>query len=140
MSPTVFREGEFRFYFFSREESRMHVNVSHPDGEAKFGLRHPLSLRATSACPQRNSAKPNALFALDAEVTNISGHCLWVLVDDEELALPFSEFPWFRSATIDQVLNVVRPSGPHLYWPDLDVDLSLDSIRHPDHYPLKAKV
>ena len=78
--------------------------------------------------------------AFDAEVTNISGHCLWVLVDDEELALPFSEFPWFRSATIDQVLNVVRPSGPHLYWPDLDVDLSLDSIRHPDHYPLKAKV
>jgi len=78
--------------------------------------------------------------ALDAEVTNVSGHCLWVLVNDEELALPFSEFPWFRSATIDQVLNVVRPSGSHLYWPDLDVDLSLDSIRHPDHYPLKAKV
>jgi len=78
--------------------------------------------------------------ALDAEVTNISGHCLWVLVDDEELALPFSEFPWFRSATIDQILNVVRPSGLHLYWPDLDVDLSLDSIRYPDRYPLKAKV
>ena len=77
--------------------------------------------------------------ALDAEVTNISGHCLWVLVDDEELALPFSEFPWFRSATIDQILNVVRPSGSHLYWPDLDVDLSLDSIRHPGRYPLKAK-
>ncbi|MFM7648030.1 MAG: DUF4160 domain-containing protein [Cyanobium sp.] len=38
MSPTVFREGEFRFYFFSREESRMHVHVSHPDGEAKFWL------------------------------------------------------------------------------------------------------
>jgi hypothetical protein len=57
--------------------------------------------------------------AVDVEVTNSSGHCLWVLVDDEELALPFSEFPWFRSATIDQVLNVVRPSGPHLYWPDL---------------------
>ena len=59
--------------------------------------------------------------ALDAEVTNISGHCLWVLVDDEELALPFSEFPWFRVATIDRLLNVVRPSGQHLYWPDLDV-------------------
>ena len=41
---------------------------------------------------------------------------------------------------IDQVLNVVRPSGPYLYWPDLDVDLSLDSIRHPGRYPLKAKV
>jgi len=111
-----------------------------PTAKRSSGLRHPLSLLAISASPQRNSAKPNALLALDAEVTNVSGHCLWVLVDDEELALPFSEFPWFRSATIDQVLNVVRPSGSHLYWPDLDVDLSLDSIRHPDHYPLKAKV
>jgi len=38
LSPTVFREGEFRFFFFSREEPRPHVHVSHPDGEAKFWL------------------------------------------------------------------------------------------------------
>lgn len=38
MSPTVLREGPFRLYFFSREEPRMHVHVSHPDGEAKFWL------------------------------------------------------------------------------------------------------
>ena len=38
MSPTVFRDGPFRFYFFSREETRMHVHVSGPDGEAKFWL------------------------------------------------------------------------------------------------------
>ena len=40
MTPTVFREGPFRFFFFSREEPKMHVHVSHPDGEAKFWL-HP---------------------------------------------------------------------------------------------------
>ena len=38
------REGEFRFYFFSREESRMHVHVSHPDGEAKFWLTPSIEL------------------------------------------------------------------------------------------------
>ena len=38
MSPTVFREGEFRFYFFSREGPRRHVHVFCPDGEAKFWL------------------------------------------------------------------------------------------------------
>jgi hypothetical protein len=38
MTPTVFREGPYRFFFFSREESRIHVHVSHPDGEAKFWL------------------------------------------------------------------------------------------------------
>ena len=59
-----------------------------PTAKRSSGLRHPLSLLAISASPQRNAAKPNALLALDAEVTNVSGHCLWVLVDDEELALP----------------------------------------------------
>ena len=44
LSPTVFREGEFRFFFFSREESRMHIHVSHPDGEAKFWLRPSIEL------------------------------------------------------------------------------------------------
>ena len=43
MSPTVFREGEFRF-FFSREESRPHIHVSDPDGEAKFWLRPTIEL------------------------------------------------------------------------------------------------
>jgi hypothetical protein len=38
MSPTIFRERGFRFFFFSREESRMHVHVQHASGEAKFWL------------------------------------------------------------------------------------------------------
>lgn len=48
MAPTVFREGGFRFFFFSREEARIHVHVSHPDGEAKFWLTPTIAL-ATSA-------------------------------------------------------------------------------------------
>jgi hypothetical protein len=44
LSPTVFRDGEFRFFFFSREESRVHIHVSHPDGEAKFWLKPNLEL------------------------------------------------------------------------------------------------
>jgi hypothetical protein len=38
MSPTVFREGPFRFFFFSREEPRLHIHVASADGEAKFWL------------------------------------------------------------------------------------------------------
>ncbi|HRA42741.1 MAG TPA: DUF4160 domain-containing protein [Gammaproteobacteria bacterium] len=38
MSPTVFKEKGFRFFFFSKEESRMHIHVSSPKGEAKFWL------------------------------------------------------------------------------------------------------
>ena len=76
---------------------------------------------------------------LGAEITNVSGHCVWILIDDEELALPYSEFPWFKAATIQQILNVLRPSADHLYWPDLDIDLSVESIRHPERFPLQAK-
>jgi hypothetical protein len=44
MSPTIFRDGGYRFYFFSREEPRMHVHVQHADGEAKFWLEPALAL------------------------------------------------------------------------------------------------
>ncbi|MBW4531207.1 MAG: DUF2442 domain-containing protein [Aphanothece saxicola GSE-SYN-MK-01-06B] len=74
-----------------------------------------------------------------AEVTNVSGHSIWMLIDDEELALPYAEFPWFKAATIQQIINVLRPTPDHLYWPDLDVDLSVESIRHPERFPLRAK-
>ena len=53
MSPTVFREADFRFYFFSREEQRMHIHVQSSNGEAKFWIEpeiqiaqnHGLSMR-----------------------------------------------------------------------------------------------
>lgn len=38
MAPTIVRDGQFRLFFFSREESRIHVHVSYPEGEAKFRL------------------------------------------------------------------------------------------------------
>ena len=72
------------------------------------------------------------------EVANIARHGFWILVDDRELFLPFEQFPWFRDATVAEILNVERPQTHHLYWPDLDVDLTIDSIEHPDRYPLRA--
>ncbi|MEQ9091232.1 MAG: DUF2442 domain-containing protein [Balneola sp.] len=71
-----------------------------------------------------------------AEVTNISSHGIWLFHNKKEYFLSYKEFPWFKSATIEEVLNVETPSKTHFYWPDLDVDLSLDSIENPDKYPL----
>ena len=48
MSPTVFRVGPYRFYFFSREEEKSHVHVTCPDGEAKFWLAPAISLAAST--------------------------------------------------------------------------------------------
>lgn len=44
MSPTVFRESGYRFFFFSREEDRMHVHIVSGDGEAKYWLEPEIEL------------------------------------------------------------------------------------------------
>lgn len=44
MSPTVFKYKNYRFFFFSREEPRMHIHVTSHDGEAKFWLEPIISL------------------------------------------------------------------------------------------------
>jgi len=75
---------------------------------------------------------------LAVEVTNVSRNGLWLLLDDEELLLPFEQFPWFRKGSIEQVSNVERPAIDHLYWPDLDIDLSIESIRDPQAFPLMS--
>ena len=72
----------------------------------------------------------------EVEVTNISKHCFWVLLGNEELAIPFTEFPWFKDATVEQISEVQWPSANHLYWPKLDIDLSVESIRNPENFPL----
>jgi len=74
-----------------------------------------------------------------AEVTNISRYGFWILVGEEELLLSFDQFPWFRQATVEQITHVERPTPNHLYWPSLDVDLSVDSIRRPGDFPLVSR-
>ncbi|MFP5462864.1 MAG: DUF2442 domain-containing protein [Gammaproteobacteria bacterium] len=76
---------------------------------------------------------------LEAEVTHVSRHGFWLLLGDEELSVPFSEFPWFKQATIEQLSDVQRPTANHLYWPQLDIDLAVDSIRNPAAFPLVSK-
>jgi len=74
------------------------------------------------------------------EVTNVSKHGLWLLLNEEEIFLPFEQFPWFRNAPIGKVVNVELPSKHHLYWPELDIDLEVESVRHPERYPLTSRV
>jgi len=74
------------------------------------------------------------------EVTHVSKHGFWLLLKNEELLLPFEQFPWFRKATIEQISCVEQPSTQHLFWPQLDIDLSVNSIRNPKVFPLLSKV
>jgi len=75
---------------------------------------------------------------LEVEVTNISTHGLWILVENKEYFLPYEQFPWFRDKTINDVIKVKNFGEGHLYWENLDIDLSLDMIEHPERFPLQA--
>jgi hypothetical protein len=75
----------------------------------------------------------------DVEITNISKHGFWILLGEEEMFVAFSEFPWFKDAPVAKILNVEQVQPHHLYWPDLDVDLAVESIRHPERFPLVAR-
>jgi hypothetical protein len=40
---------------------------------------------------------------------------------------------------VAKLTNVTRPQPHHLCWPDLDIDLAVDSIRDPERFPLVAR-
>ena len=86
----------------------------------------------TSAAPGRNTFL--------AEVTNVSAHGFWLFVADREWFVPFEHFPWFCDASIGAITNVQLPSPHHSYWPDLDIDLAVESIEPPEKYPLVSQV
>lgn len=76
---------------------------------------------------------------LAVEVTNISSHGVWLLAHEKELFLSYEDFPWFKNQTVANIINVEEQGLNHFYWPDIDVDLSIESIEHPERFPLKAK-
>lgn len=73
------------------------------------------------------------------EVSGITPHGVWLLLGDRVVFLSFKDFPWFREAPVAAVLDVERPHPHHLHWPAPDVDLALESIDHPENYPLLSR-
>jgi len=73
------------------------------------------------------------------EVTHIDTRGLWLYVEGTEHYMPLEEFPWFVDATVRQISRVQRLGSDHFHWPDLEVDLTLDMIDHPERYPRKYR-
>jgi len=86
------------------------------------------------------NSEPLGISTSEVEVTNISSHGIWLLAGQEELFLPFKDFPWFKDASVGKILEVREPTPGHVYWPALDVDLGLETIRDPDRFPLLARI
>ncbi len=85
------------------------------------------------------SSEPLGQDISEVEVTNVGTHGLWVLVRGNEHFMPYDEFPWVKDAPVGQVVNVIEEHEGQLRWPDLDVDIGVDTLEHPERFPLKAK-
>jgi hypothetical protein len=72
----------------------------------------------------------------DIEITNISIHGIWLYVNGKEYFLPYQYYPWFKDARLSEIQHVQLLHEDHLYWPKLDVDLSVECLEHPEKYPL----
>jgi len=81
----------------------------------------------------------HGIATLGAEVTNVSTHCFWLLLGEEKFAVPFSDLPWSKKATIEQLADVKGRTEDHLHWPQLGTDLSIESIRKPGSFPLFSR-
>src|SRR5256885_755732 len=75
----------------------------------------------------------------EVEVTNLDPQGCWLLLDDRELFVAFTQFPWFQDATVREITTIERPNAHHLRWPHLDVDLAFESIEHPERFPLMSR-
>ena len=77
--------------------------------------------------------------ATSAEVTDISPQGFWLRLGNRRLFVEFAEFPWFQDTSVSDLRKVEWPQPHRLYWPALDIDLAVESIEHPERFPLVAK-
>ena len=74
-----------------------------------------------------------------AEILNVSKFGIWMLIEDREYFLSYKDFPWFQKASVENIYSFEFLHKRHLYWPSLDIDLSLESLQSPSMFPLIAK-
>ncbi|MCD8297391.1 MAG: DUF2442 domain-containing protein [Prevotella sp.] len=72
-------------------------------------------------------------------VLMINGQGLFLSVKGQDYFISYNRIPWLRDARISSVLNVRMSGRDSIEWPELDVDLEIESLRHPERYPLIMK-
>jgi hypothetical protein len=77
-------------------------------------------------------------FLSEAQVTSIERNGFWLLTNEGEFFISFEDYSEFQKATVAQIHNF-HAASDHFSWPDLDVDIELEALKHPERYPLKYK-
>jgi hypothetical protein len=74
-----------------------------------------------------------------AEVKSVTRDGFSLALEGEELFVRFADFPWFKDVPAGKLGHVEFPHPGHLYWPELDIDITIESIRTPEKFPLVSK-
>jgi len=130
----------------------MHVHVTCPDGEAKFWREPGIELAQNHGLDERRLRFIEALIrnheqqsglagstTSRAEVKAVTNDGFSLALEGEELFVSFADFPWFKGAPGPKLVHVELLHPGHLYWPELDIDLAVESIRSPERFPLISK-
>ena len=73
-----------------------------------------------------------------SQITSIEVDGFWLLTGDGEYFVSFEDYPEFRDASVNQIFHFDQ-SLDHYHWPDLDIDIELEALKHPERFPLKFK-
>lgn len=76
---------------------------------------------------------------ISVSVENITPFGIWLFVKEREYFLSYKDYPYFQDQTLKAIQKVQLLHGYHLYWPELDIDLEIDNLDHPEKYPLKFR-
>ncbi len=74
--------------------------------------------------------------ATSASVLMINNQGIMISVAGNDYFLSYNRVPWLKDATVRNILNIKMLGNNAVEWPDLDVDLEVDSLKHPERYPL----
>jgi hypothetical protein len=72
------------------------------------------------------------------QITNIEQDGFWLLTPEGEYFVAFENYPDFYHATVAQIYNF-RYALEGFHWPDLDIDIELDALKHPERFPYQFK-
>lgn len=81
----------------------------------------------------------NSIQHTSVSVLMINDKGLMLSVLGNDYFISYNRVPWMRDARISDVLNVQMSGRSAIEWPSLDVDLEIDSLKHPERFPLVMK-
>ena len=81
----------------------------------------------------------NNLQNTSVSVLMINAQGIMLSVQGNDYFISYNWMPWLKDARISDVLNVRISGRSAIEWTSLDIDLEIESLKHPERYPLIMK-